>query len=87
MGRKKKTDIIETEQVKKPKKVKEIKYKTFEELSQKNQLVILKYEEKVSKIYGRRKQNYTMNEIKKIYKGCTIPPFTLETMKLVIENE
>lgn len=80
-------EIIETEQVKKPKKVKEIKYKTFEELSQKNQLVILKYEEKVSKIYGRRKQNYTMNEIKKIYKGCTIPTFTLETMKLVIENE
>jgi Golgi nucleoside diphosphatase len=56
-------------------------------ISQKNQLVILKYEEKVSKIYGRRKQNYTMNEIKKMYKDCTIPPFTLETMKLVIETE
>lgn len=58
----------------------------FEDLSENDKKMILKYEEVVGKIYGRRKRSLTLNDIKKQYSGCVIPNFCLNMMKLVIEN-
>jgi hypothetical protein len=58
----------------------------FEDLSENDKKMILKYEEVVGKIYGRRKRSLTLNDIKKQYSGCVIPKFCLNMMKLVIEN-
>lgn len=60
--------------------------KCFENLS-KDELDILKqYEEKVAIVNGKKPSSVTAETVKKKYSGAIFPHFTLNTMKMVIDN-
>ena len=62
-------------------------YKTYKDLTDEELQILLSYEIKVGKIYHRISSFCDFIELKKIYGNCTFPPYVLNSMKLVVEND
>lgn len=86
----KKSDVViidqEGKKYTKRKTKKEIEYKSFEQLTLKEKKYVELYEKKFAYIHKKVPDTITSQWVAKRYKDCFFPPFVLNTMKLIVEN-
>lgn len=70
----------------KRKSKKDIQYKSFEQLTLKEKKYVELYEKKFAYIHKKIPDTITSQWVSKRYKDCFFPPFVLNTMKLIVEN-